>query len=133
MSLNFTKKDSNFFKLKFEHTIEKILRYYIYNGFNTGELFKLCFEVINESISNLENSLEKTIKSNEFVSNYASILVSFPYTEELEFKRGEVVGIDSKGYVLIKVEPGWIPRHPYIKRDTNLDYETWAVIPNLEL
>ena len=86
-----------------------------------------------DSIKEKNNILESLYESNDFSLNYASLLVSYPYTEDLDYKRGEVVGIDSKGYVLIKAEPGWIPRHPFIKRETNLDYETWAVLTSVDL
>lgn len=109
--------DGIIFSNLFEQFISKIIQFYIYQGFNSDNIYRVCIHILNKVFSRHNYDLAKHYHSlkdgNIQPLEYETLIKFNTYNNSFESTRGNFLGLDKTSKVILSYKEGWIPKYPF--------------------
>lgn len=110
-------KDGTIFSAIFESVVSKLIQFYIYQGFDPDNLYKVCVHMLSKVFAKEDYSLAKHYhaRSRGDVQplEYETLIKYNLTNNAFESTRGNFLGLDKTGKVILGYKEGWIPKYPH--------------------
>lgn len=110
-------KDGTIFSAIFESVVSKLIQFYVYQGFDPDNLYKVCVHMLSKVFAKHDHDLAKHYHARSVGDvqplEYETLIKYNVTNNVFESTRGNFLGLDKTGKVILGYKEGWIPKYPH--------------------